>query len=117
MNRTSSIAAALVAGLALAGGAAVAKPNAQLTIAQDAPDAMKAAFNAWVASGEIQGEREHCYGIALAGENDCKAGEGTSCAGTSTADFQANSWTYTPEGVCAHIVTPKGMGSLEEMES
>jgi uncharacterized membrane protein len=114
MNRTTSIAAALVAGLALAGGAAVAKPNDKLMLADAAPDAVKAAFASWVGGADIQGERDKCYGIALAGENDCAAGAGTSCAGTATTDFQGNAWTYTPAGVCIHIVTPNGPASLEE---
>jgi uncharacterized membrane protein len=35
-----------------------------------------------------EGEMEQCYGVALAGQNDCAAGEGTTCAGTSTVDYQ-----------------------------
>ncbi len=89
----------------------------QLTIDAAAPAAAKTAFTAWVAAGEVEGAREQCYGIALAGENDCKAGAGTTCAGTSTADFQGNAWTFTPEGVCTHIVTPNGMATLEEMDA
>ncbi len=34
----------------------------------------------------------NCYGIALAGKNDCAAGPGTTCAGTSTVDYQGNAW-------------------------
>jgi uncharacterized membrane protein len=55
---------------------------------------------------------EKCYGVALAGKNDCKAGAGTSCAGTSKADYQGNSWKYVPKGTCTTIKTPNGMGSL-----
>jgi len=43
---------------------------------------------------------EKCYGVAASGHNDCAAGPGTSCAGTSTADDQANAWIYIPEGTC-----------------
>ena len=32
---------------------------------------------------------ETCYGVSLAGKNDCKAGAGTSCAGTSASDYGA----------------------------
>ena len=64
----------------------------------------------------VDGEMEQCYGIALARENDCAAGPGTSCAGTSTADFQGNAWTYVPEGTCTTIETPYGNGSLEPVE-
>ena len=60
---------------------------------------------------------EKCYGIAKAGQNDCAAGPGTTCAGTSTMDYQANAWKYVPAGTCTTIKTPKGMGSLEPMKS
>lgn len=55
---------------------------------------------------------EKCYGVSLAGKNDCAAGPGTSCAGTSKVDFQANAWKNVPAGTCSTIKTPKGMGSL-----
>lgn len=44
---------------------------------------------------------EKCYGIALVGQNDCKAGPGTSCAGSSIVDYQGNAWKSVPEGDCA----------------
>ena len=55
---------------------------------------------------------EKCYGVSLAGKNDCAAGPGTSCAGTSKVDYQANAWKNVPAGTCSTIKTPKGMGSL-----
>ncbi|MBD3759933.1 DUF2282 domain-containing protein [Sphingomonadaceae bacterium G21617-S1] len=55
---------------------------------------------------------EKCYGVALAGKNDCAAGAGTSCAGTSKVDYQGNSWKLVPAGSCTTIKTPKGPGSL-----
>ncbi len=57
-------------------------------------------------------EREKCYGVSLAGKNDCAAGAGTSCAGTSKVDYQANAWKYVPKGSCVSIKTPTGVGSL-----
>lgn len=60
-------------------------------------------------------EREKCYGIAKAGQNDCKAGPGTSCAGTSTIDYQANAWKLVPKGQCtktAAAATGDAKGSL-----
>ena len=60
----------------------------------------------------IKGERERCYGVSLAGKNDCAAGPGTSCAGTSKVDYQANAWKYVPKGTCVSMKTPKGTGSL-----
>ena len=44
--------------------------------------------------------KEKCYGISLAGQNDCAAGKGTTCAGTSTVDYQGNAWTLVPAGDC-----------------
>lgn len=44
--------------------------------------------------------REKCFGVALKGQNDCKAGPGTTCAGTSTVDYQGNAWKYVDAGSC-----------------
>lgn len=44
--------------------------------------------------------KEKCYGISKAGDNDCAAGPGTTCAGTSTVDYQGNAWTLVPKGDC-----------------
>jgi uncharacterized membrane protein len=57
-------------------------------------------------------DMEKCYGIALKADNDCAAGAGTTCAGTSTADYQGNAWKYVAKGTCVQIPTPKGKGSL-----
>lgn len=55
------------------------------------PEQMKAAMDAG---------QEKCFGIALAGQNDCAAGPGTTCAGTSKVDYQGNSWTLVKGGTC-----------------
>lgn len=55
---------------------------------------------------------EKCFGVAKAGQNDCAAGPGTTCAGTSVRDYQGNSWKLVAKGTCASIQTPKGHGSL-----
>ena len=116
--KTSSIAKALLAGAvaAAASTTAVAKPNDQLSVAENAPADVKEAVNQWMAGDAIRGRKDKCYGIALAGENDCKAGAGTSCAGTSTVDFQGNAWTYAPKGSCEFITTPEGPASLDELD-
>ena len=57
-------------------------------------------------------DMEKCYGVALKGQNDCAAGEGTTCAGTSMVDYQGNSWKLVPKGTCATTETPLGPGSL-----
>ena len=118
MTTKSRIAAALLTGAAVAamGGQAVAKPNAQLKIADDAPEAVKTAFRKWLDGESPSGRKDKCYGIALAGENDCAAGPGTSCEGTSTVDFQGNAWTYSPKGSCRFIITPEGPGSTAALE-
>jgi uncharacterized membrane protein len=67
-------------------------------------------------------EKEKCYGVSLAGENDCKAGAGTTCAGSSTVDYQGNAWTLVDAGTCMDIELPamedgsERKGSLEELE-
>ena len=48
-------------------------------------------------------EMEKCFGVALAGQNDCAAGPGTSCAGTSTVDYQGNAWKSVPKGSCVKM--------------
>ena len=63
------------------------------------------------------GEMEECYGISLAGENDCAAGPGTSCEATSTVDYQGNAWTLVPKGTCETITVADGRkGSLTELD-
>jgi uncharacterized membrane protein len=55
---------------------------------------------------------DKCYGISRAGQNDCAAGAGTSCAGTSRRDYQGDAWKYVRRGTCTNIQTPRGRGSL-----
>ena len=89
MPSHSATTASIAASLAIALAAAAA--NAHAT---DAP------------------KTEKCYGVAKAGKNDCKAGAGTSCAGTSKTDYQGNAWKLVKAGTCTTIQTPKGNGSL-----
>ncbi|MGR3621690.1 BufA1 family periplasmic bufferin-type metallophore [Pseudophaeobacter sp.] len=68
------------------------------------------------------GTKEKCYGVSLAGQNDCAAGPGTTCAGTSTVDYQGNAWTLVDAGTCADIELPdlaeggERNGSLDPLE-
>ncbi len=64
------------------------------------------------APAPAQPNADKCYGVAMAGKNDCAAGPGTTCAGTSKVDYQGNAWKYVAKGTCAAMKTPKGMGSL-----
>ena len=59
--------------------------------------------------------KEKCFGVALAGKNECKAGAGTTCAGTSKMDYQGNAWSLVPKGSCTTMMLPGGRkGSLTE---
>ena len=72
-----------------------------------------AATSAHAANPVAKPAMEKCYGIAKAGQNDCKAGPGTSCAGSATRDYQGNAWKLVKAGTCLSIKTPKGHGTLE----
>jgi uncharacterized membrane protein len=63
-------------------------------------------FAAATSSVTLAGDKkaEKCYGVAKAGQNDCKAGAGTSCAGTSTSDAQGDAWIYVAKGTCEKLV-------------
>jgi uncharacterized membrane protein len=69
-----------------------------------------------------QENMEKCFGVSLAGQNDCAAGPGTTCAGTSTVDYQGNAWKLVPAGTCVTMELPAAsdgmarMGSLEALE-
>jgi len=66
------------------------------------------------ADAAIAAKKEKCFGVALKGQNDCAAGPGTTCQGTSTADFQGNAWKFVQGGTCANIELPGGKhGSLK----
>ncbi|MCJ8055900.1 DUF2282 domain-containing protein [Shinella curvata] len=58
--------------------------------------------------------KEKCYGIAMKGQNDCAAGPGTTCAGTSKIDYQQNAFKLVPKGTCVSMKTPTGHGMLEQ---
>lgn len=89
-------------GIALATLAAL---SASAAMAQSQPQDAKPAA-----------DKERCYGVAMAGKNDCAAGPGTTCAGTAKADHQGNAWKYVPAGTCTSIKTPKGTGSLSPIK-
>jgi len=60
--------------------------------------------------------KEKCFGISLAGKNDCAAGPGTTCAGTNKVDYNGHAWKLVPTGTCTTMMTPLGPGSLEPVE-
>ncbi len=92
----SKTISALAAALALGGAISLLSAPVQ---AQTAP----------------MGDKEKCFGVALKGKNDCAAGPGTTCAGTSKVDHQANAWTLVPKGTCektASNTSPTGKGQM-----
>ena len=95
---------------------------ANFTKTLGAAGALAAAVVATTATVSHAQAKEKCYGVSLAGANDCAAGPGTTCAGTSTVDYQGNAWTFVDAGTCLDIELPEmadgsaRMGSLEELE-
>jgi uncharacterized membrane protein len=69
------------------------------------------------APAQAESKTEKCFGVALKGANDCAAGAGTTCAGTSAVDYQGNSWKFVPKGTCTTLKVPGDkMGSLTALE-
>ncbi|MDD2926014.1 DUF2282 domain-containing protein [Rhodoferax sp.] len=61
-------------------------------------------------------DKEKCFGVALKGKNDCAAGAGTTCAGTSKVDYQGNAWSLVPKGTCEKTMSKTsstGFGQLK----
>lgn len=109
-NRTVSI---LVAGAfaAVLGSLAATSVSAQ---GMSKADQEKMMMEKQAETGKAlkTGKFEKCYGVALKGQNDCYAGAGTTCAGTSTVNYQGNAFKLEPKGTCTTIKTPAGNGSL-----
>ncbi|MGI9391109.1 MAG: BufA1 family periplasmic bufferin-type metallophore [Boseongicola sp.] len=84
--------------------------------------AVAAAISATMTAPAQAQSKEKCFGVSLAGKNDCAAGAGTTCAGTSTVDYQGNAWTLVDAGTCAEIELPimadgtARQGSLEALD-
>lgn len=77
-KRQALIAAALAAACVATAGSASAAPSASAAA-----------------------EKEKCFGIAKAGQNDCAASDGShSCAGQAKADKSAVEWKYVAKGTC-----------------
>ncbi|WP_353645229.1 DUF2282 domain-containing protein [Mesorhizobium sp. WSM2239] len=101
MHMKSTVSAAMLAG-------AVATALASFATAAPLSESeVKAAMDAG---------KEKCYGVALKGQNDCAAGPGTTCQGTSTVDYQGNAWTFVDGGTCTTMDLPGDrQGSLEPL--
>ena len=96
-----------------------ALPTAALALA------LATAFTALPAAAQqadkagMSADKEKCFGVALKGKNDCAAGAGTTCAGTSRMDHQGNAWAYVPKGTCAKTMSttsPTGYGQSQEFK-
>ncbi len=62
--------------------------------------------------------KEKCYGVSMAGQNDCKSSaEGSTCSGSSTIDYDGLAWKLVPKGDCESMDTPYGKGSLKPIEN
>ena len=81
---------------------------------------MSSALALAAAPAQAQGaDKEKCYGVSLKGQNDCAAGPGTTCAGTSKVDYQGNAWKYVAKGSCEKMASkssPSGFGMLKEFK-
>ena len=81
--------------------------------------ALGSAFTALPAAAQ-SADKDKCFGVALKGKSDCAAGPGTTCAGTSKVDYQANAWSLVPKGTCEKTVSktsPTGFGQLVEFKA
>lgn len=92
MSVRSTVSSAVLAG-------AVATAIASMAMAAPLTEAeVKAKMDA--------GLTDKCYGVALKGQNDCAAGPGTTCQGTSTVDYQGNAWKFVKTGTCTTMALP-----------
>lgn len=115
-----SVAIAIAAGLtaACSGGADEAEKEAMASADETSVEGELADGDAAMTEVSADGETEKCYGIAKAGENDCAAGEGTTCQGTSVVDYQGNAWKKVAKGTCEETdAGPNGKGSLTPIEA
>ncbi len=81
MNKRQTMIAAALAGMCVVGTAAQAQDSAK-----------------------VKAEKEKCYGVAKAGQNDCASANGQhSCAGQSKVDNAKDEWKYVAKGTCAKL--------------
>lgn len=91
--------------LVLASGCSPDQSDTQETATAKAPEAETTEVAA--------SAKEKCYGVSLAGQNDCAAGPGTTCAGTSVVDYQGNAWTLVPAGDCGKFGVEETVADFE----
>ena len=109
-NRVMSaiVASAFAAALGSVSGVSI-RPAAAAMMSEADMMKMREMTKKEVASGKM----EKCFGVALKGHNDCYAGPGTTCAGTSTVNYQGNAFKLVAKGTCVAMKTPKGHGTLK----
>ena len=79
--------------------------------------ALLAAQTVPAAAADDGAGKDKCFGVALKGQNDCAAGPGTTCAGSSKVDYDGAHWKFVAKGTCETIKTPNGTGSLTPTKS
>jgi uncharacterized membrane protein len=75
--------------------------------------ALTAAISMAASSTPAQAAKLKCFGVAMAGKNDCAAGPGTTCAGTSKVDGQGNAWKYVEAAKCEDVTLKVGNDTLK----
>ena len=93
----------------------MSKTTLAATLAGSLVAALAMASVAKAGPAPAQPGADKCYGVALSAKNDCAAGAGTTCAGTSKVDYDTKAWKYVTKGTCEGMTTPKGHGALTEM--
>jgi len=93
--------------------------STNLTLA--AAVAAAALMSAGAQAQTANADKERCYGISMAGKNDCAATGNNSCAGTAKMDYEKAAWKYVAKGTCASMQVQlkdgsKRMGSLEPVK-
>lgn len=84
--------------------------NHRAMIAAAAASLMSLTFAAAPAVAQEK-EKEKCFGIAKAGQNDCANVFGThTCAGLSKVDMDKGEWKYVAKGTCKDL---KGLSQDE----
>jgi len=97
--------------MAVAAKATVKQGNAHMSY-QSKSLVIAGALVAALSGAASAQDNEKCFGVSLAGQNDCAAGEGTTCAGTSKVDYQGNAWTLVPAGTCDTMELPAAEDGL-----
>jgi uncharacterized membrane protein len=119
-NRTISLVAAgaFVAALGALGAQNASAADTMMKSGMPMNKAEMMKMRKMTAMEVKSGQKEKCWGVALKGHNDCYAGAGTTCAGTSNADYEGNAFKLVPTGTCTSITIPGGRhGSLKPLKA